>query len=40
MIVTRSPALLGLLGWFKYYGVPRRELDNLFHALARGGSCP
>ena len=32
--------LLGLLGWFKYYGFVSVNLDNLTHALGRAGPSP
>ena len=33
-------ALLGLLGWFKYYGFVSVNLDNLTHALGLGRAMP
>jgi alginate O-acetyltransferase complex protein AlgI len=33
-------ALLGLLGWFKYYGFVSVNLDNLTHALGLGRAVP
>jgi alginate O-acetyltransferase complex protein AlgI len=33
-------ALLGLLGWFKYYGFLAVNLDNLFHHLGSGRVLP
>src|ERR1700728_1135692 len=33
-------ALLGILGWFKYYGFVSVNLDNLTHALGFGAAVP
>ena len=33
-------ALLGILGWFKYYGFVSVNLDNLTHALGMGRAVP
>src|SRR6202046_4615958 len=33
-------ALLGLLGWFKYYGFVSVNLDNLTHAIGMGRAVP
>ena len=37
---SRSAALLGILGWFKYYGFVSVNLDNLTHALGLGQPVP
>ena len=39
MIVSVS-ALLGILGWFKYYGFVAVNVDNFFHALGAGRVVP
>ncbi len=39
MIVSVS-ALLGILGWFKYYGFLAVNVDNFFHALGAGKVMP
>ena len=36
----RSRALLGILGWFKYYGFVSVNLDNVTHALGLGRAVP
>jgi D-alanyl-lipoteichoic acid acyltransferase DltB (MBOAT superfamily) len=33
-------ALLGILGWFKYYGFVAVNVDNLFHSLGSGRALP
>ena len=33
-------ALLGILGWFKYYGFLAVNVDNLFHTLGSGPAVP
>src|SRR5580698_7874633 len=33
-------ALLGILGWFKYYGFLAVNVDNLFHNLGTGKLLP
>ena len=38
--VSRFPRLLGLLGWFKYYGFVSVNLDNLTHAIGLGRQMP
>jgi alginate O-acetyltransferase complex protein AlgI len=37
---TTCAALLGLLGWFKYYGFVSVNLDNVTHALGLGRAVP
>jgi len=39
-MVTSVTVLLGVLGWFKYYGFVVVNVDNLFHALGAGRVLP
>jgi alginate O-acetyltransferase complex protein AlgI len=39
-MVLSCAGLLGLLGWFKYYGFVSVNLDNLTHALGLGRGVP
>ncbi len=39
-MVASVAALLGVLGWFKYYGFVALNVDNFFHALGGGRLMP
>ena len=39
-MVVAVAALLGILGWFKYYGFLAVNVDNLFHTLGTGRLVP
>jgi alginate O-acetyltransferase complex protein AlgI len=39
-MVATVAALLGILGWFKYYGFVAVNVDNLFHTLGTGHLLP
>jgi alginate O-acetyltransferase complex protein AlgI len=39
-MVAGVAALLGILGWFKYYGFVAVNVDNLFHTLGTGHLLP
>jgi len=39
-MVASVTALLGLLGWFKYYGFMAVNVDNLFHTIGTGRLVP
>jgi alginate O-acetyltransferase complex protein AlgI len=39
-MVVSVAALLGILGWFKYYGFVAVNVDNLFHSLGSGHLVP
>ena len=39
-MVVSVAALLGILGWFKYYGFVAVNVDNLFHSLGSGHLLP
>ncbi len=39
-MVVAVAALLGILGWFKYYGFVAVNMDNLFHTLGTGRLLP
>ncbi len=39
-MVASVGALLGILGWFKYYGFVALNVDNLFHTLGSGHLLP
>ena len=39
-MIASVTALLGVLGWFKYYGFVAVNVDNLFHALGAGHLLP
>ena len=39
-MVASVAALLGVLGWFKYYGFVAVNVDNLFHTLGTGRLMP
>jgi alginate O-acetyltransferase complex protein AlgI len=39
-MVVAVAALLGILGWFKYYGFVAVNVDNLFHTLGSGRLLP
>jgi len=39
-MVASVAALLGVLGWFKYYGFVAVNVDNFFHALGSGRLMP
>jgi D-alanyl-lipoteichoic acid acyltransferase DltB (MBOAT superfamily) len=39
-MVASVTALLGVLGWFKYYGFLAVNVDNLFHTLGTGRLLP
>ena len=39
-MVASVTALLGILGWFKYYGFVALNVDNLFHTLGTGQFLP
>ncbi len=39
-LVASVAALLGILGWFKYYGFLAVNVDNLFHTLGSGRLVP
>src|SRR5579863_3151115 len=39
-MVASVAALLGILGWFKYYGFVAVNVDNFFHALGAGHLLP
>jgi alginate O-acetyltransferase complex protein AlgI len=39
-MVSTVAALLGLLGWFKYYGFVAVNVDNFFHTLGSGRLLP
>jgi alginate O-acetyltransferase complex protein AlgI len=39
-MVASVTALLGILGWFKYYGFVAVNVDNLFHTLGSGHLLP
>src|ERR1700691_403996 len=39
-MVASVGVLLGILGWFKYYGFVAVNVDNLFHTLGSGHLLP